>query len=40
MFPIYHNKIITLNEYEKKLKKAESFRDIIDIASFEDFKDE
>lgn len=39
MFHIYHNKLITLNEYETKLKNAESFLKIIDIASFEDYKE-
>ena len=39
MFHIYHNKIMSLNEYETKLKNAESFLKIIDIASFEDYKE-
>ena len=39
MFHIYHNKLMTLNEYETKLKDAESFLKIIDIASFEDYKE-
>jgi hypothetical protein len=38
MFHIYHNKRITLEEYEKKLSDAKSFSEIIDIASFEDYK--
>jgi hypothetical protein len=40
MFHIFHNKIMTLNKYETKLKNAESFLEIIDIASFEDYKEE
>lgn len=39
MFHIYHNKIITLSDYETNLKNATSFLELIDIASFEDYKD-
>jgi len=39
MFHIYHNKLITLSDYEMKLKNATSFQEIIDIASFEDYND-
>jgi len=39
MFHIYHNKILTLEEYENKLKNATSFLEVIDIASFEDYKE-
>ena len=39
MFHIYHNKLMTLNEYEKKLRNANSFLEIIDVASFDDYKD-
>ena len=39
MFHIYHNKIMSLKEYETKIKNAESFLEIIDIASFEDYKE-
>ena len=39
MFHIYHNKILTLNEYETKIKNAKNFLNIIDIASFEDYKE-
>jgi hypothetical protein len=39
MFHIYHNKLMTLDEYEKKLRNANSFLEIIDVASFDDYKD-
>lgn len=39
MFHIYHNKLMTLNEYEKKLRNSNSFLEIIDVASFDDYKD-
>ena len=39
MFHIYHNKLMTLKEYETELKNAESFLKIIDIASFGDYKE-
>lgn len=39
MFHIYHNKLITLTDYEQKMEKAESFLTLIDIASFEDYKE-
>ena len=38
MFQIYHNKTTSLDEYEKHLRNAKSFLEIIDIASFEDYK--
>jgi len=38
MFHIYHNKLISLEEYVKKLTNAKTFLEIIDIASFEDYK--
>ena len=39
MFHIYENKLMTLDEYEKSLKNATTFLRIIDIASFEDYKE-
>ena len=39
MFHIYHNKLMTLEEYVQKLNHAKSFLEIIDIASFEDYKE-
>lgn len=39
MFHIYHNKLMTLDEYEKKLRNAKTFLEIIDVASFDDYKD-
>lgn len=40
MFHIYHNKLMTLEDYESKLKNANSFEEIIDVASFGDYKEE
>lgn len=40
MFHIYHNKLMFLEEYVEKLTNAKSFLEIIDIASFEDYKNE
>lgn len=39
MFHIYHNKLMTLDEYEKKIRNANSFLELIDVASFEDYED-
>jgi hypothetical protein len=40
MFHIYYNKLITLEEYERKINNATNFLEIIDIASFEEYKEE
>ncbi len=40
MFHINYNKLISLEEYVKNLTNAKSFLEIIDIASFEDYKNE
>ena len=40
MFHIYYNKLITLDEYERKINNATNFLEIIDIASFEEYKEE
>ncbi len=38
MFHVNYNKTITQSEYETKIKNAESFLEVIDVASFEDYK--
>ncbi|AXG70004.1 hypothetical protein KORDIASMS9_02233 [Kordia sp. SMS9] len=39
MFHIYHNKLMTLDVYERAINNANSFLEIIDIASFGDYKE-
>lgn len=39
MFHIYHNKLITLSEYETKMDNASNFLEVIDIASFGDYNE-
>ena len=39
MFHIYHNKLMTVDEFENKIVNARNYLEVIDIASFEDYKD-